>query len=569
MNFNRYFTNQELESILKEWAARYPGLVDLSVIGTSHEGKPIYLMAITNFSTGSDHEKPAIWLDGNIHATELAGTTTVLYLVYSVLNQYQKDDQITHLLDTCTIYAVPRINPDGAAAAMDTCPRFVRSGVRAYPWTEPDDGLHVQDIDGDSRILQMRFPDPNGDWKPAPGNSRFMIKRQPADTGGTYYRALPEGLLEDYDGYVIKIAKPQAGLDFNRNFPYEWRTEDEQTGAGPYPASEPEINAVVSFIQAHKNINIALTFHTYSRALLRPYSTRPDDQMDPHDLRVFKQLGEIGTEITGYPNVSTFHDFLESPKDITTGAFDDWLYDHFGAYVFTVELWDLPTEAGIKDRKLIEWFTRHPVEDDLKIFEWVENNVGPDGYVEWYPFDHPQLGKVELGGWNTLYTWRNPPNECMGKEAERHLPYILTLGKLLPHLSLHTLKASRTGEKSWTIDLVVENTGYLPAFTSNQAKKRKVIRPVLAELKLPPGSRIIVGKPRAEIGYLQGRSHKSDISSVFADDATDNRGHIQWVIEAPEGSEIEVAVTSERAGSFRRTLKLGQDCSAGDNPKRG
>lgn len=388
-----------------------------------------------------------------------------------------------------------------------------------------------------------------------------MIKREPADFGGKYYRLLPEGLIENYDGYILDIARPAAGLDFNRNFPFEWRPESDQRGAGPYPASEPEINAVVSFLSQHANINLALTFHTFSRVLLRPFSTKPDEQMDASDLYVYKILGEIGTRLTGYRNVSTYHDFINGPKDITTGAFDDWVYDQYGAFVFTIELWDLPTEAGVIERKFIDWFNRHPLEDDIMILKWADNNVGPDGYIAWYPFEHPQLGRVDLGGWNTLYTWRNPPPAFMGQEAQRHLPFALTLASLLPHLALHTLNIKKISETIWTIDLVVENTGYLPSFTSQQARRRKAVRPVVAELSLPKASeagscQILMGKERMEIGHLEGRSNKDEISSVFGSSPTDNRGHIQWVVEAPAGSQIEIIVSSERAGQFRRFFIL-------------
>ncbi len=90
------------------------------------------------------------------------------------------------------------------------------------------------------------------------------------------------------------------GLDFNRNFPFEWRAEGDQHGAGPYPTSEPEIRALVDFIVKHPNINIAITFHTFSRVILRPYSTKSDDDMNAEDLWVFKKIGELGTKLTGY-----------------------------------------------------------------------------------------------------------------------------------------------------------------------------------------------------------------------------------------------------------------------------
>jgi hypothetical protein len=90
----------------------------------------------------------------------------------------------------------------------------------------------------------------------------MMEKRAPEEYGGTYYRIFTAGMLEDYDGYVIKLARPLEGLDFNRNFPFEWRTEGDQYGAGPYPDSEPETRSLTEFVINHPNINLAITFHT-------------------------------------------------------------------------------------------------------------------------------------------------------------------------------------------------------------------------------------------------------------------------------------------------------------------
>ena len=34
-----------------------------------------------------------------------------------------------------------------------------------------------------------------------------------------------------------------------------------------------------------------------------------------------------------------------------------------------------------------------------------ENEI--DGFVDWQTFDHPELGPVELGGWNWIYALKN------------------------------------------------------------------------------------------------------------------------------------------------------------------
>lgn len=561
MNYNHYFTNEEIGQILHDWEATYPSLATVTQIGTSHEGRPIWLLTITNHTTGSAFEKPALWIDGNIHATELAGATAALYIANALFVGYTQNDHLEHtrinrILDACTLYIVPRVNPDGAAWALAPNPKFLRSGVRPYPWVEKDEGLHVQDINNDGRILQMRILDPHGDWKVSSLDPRLMEKRAIDETGGVYYRLLSEGLLEDFDGYIIREARNLYGLDFNRNFPFEWKPENDQYGAGPYPGSEPETRALIAYLTKTLNVNIVLTFHTFSRVLLRPFSTRADDTMDQSDLWVFKKMGERGTALTGYRNVSTFHDFTPNPKEVTYGAFDDWMYDHLGAYSFTVELWDLPTEAGIKDRKFVEWWQDHPHEQDVQILKWIEEHGDPDSFVPWQPFDHPQLGKVELGGWNTLYSWRNPPHAYVEAEVSRHLSWVLSLCETLPKLVVHTLEVTHLGRDTYRINLVVENSGYLPSYTSQQGQKRHCVRPVRVELKLPDTVKLINGKRRLELGHLEGRSNKISVNATYADSPTDNRARVEWVISAPQGTVIGVSILSERAGKIEREIPL-------------
>mgnify|MGYP002682603940 CR=1 FL=1 len=185
----------------------------------SHEGRDIPLVILTNRATGPDAEKPAFWLDANIHATELTASMAALYFINKMVNAYGSDPKVTRILDEQVVYVVPRLNPDGAELALAETPKYVRSGTRPYPFEEKRDGLHTEDIDGDGRILQMRIADPTGDWKVSDRDPRLMIKRGPDEDGGTYYRMFPEGLVEDYDGHIITMAPPVAGLDFNRNFP--------------------------------------------------------------------------------------------------------------------------------------------------------------------------------------------------------------------------------------------------------------------------------------------------------------------------------------------------------------
>ena len=555
MDFNHYFTNEELEAVLTGWQQAYPRLVSLQQIGESYEKRPLTLLVLTNQDSGSDLDKPAVWLDANIHATELTGTTVVLRIANSLLEGYGMDERITRLLDRAVYYILPRTNPDGAALAMAPNPKFIRSGVRPYPFEDKQEGLHEQDVDGDGRVLQMRLRDPNGDWKVSELDARMMEKRAPDESGGEYFRLLPEGLLESYNGWIIKPAPALQGLDFNRNFPFEWRPEGTQRGAGPFPASEPEIRAVVDFIARHPNISAAVSYHTFSGVILRPYSTHPDDQMNTDDLWVYQRIGKRGSELTGYRNVSIYHDFMYRPKEVTTGAFDDWMYDHQGVFAFTVELWDLPTAAGIKERKFIEWFREHPVSDDLQILQWTDQNA-PQGYVPWYAFDHPQLGKVELGGWDLLYTWSNPPLGQLEAEVARNVNFALALGEMLPHLSVLALDAAPLGEGRYALRLVLENDGYLPTYTCQQGKTRAAMRPVIVELELAEGMALVQGKKRSDLGHLEGRSNKAGVTQAGAFSPTDNRVMAEWVVSAPNAGSLGVNILCQRGGSIKRVVNL-------------
>ncbi len=558
ITFNTYYTYTQLTERLAWLAEQHPGIMQLSVLGKSHEGRDIPLVVLTNKTTGPDTEKPAFWIDANIHATEVTASMAALYFIVKMVESYGHDPKITRVLDEQAIYIIPRLNPDGAELALAKQPQYIRSGTRPYPLEDKQDGLHAEDIDGDGRILQMRIPDPSGDWKISDRDPRLMIKRAPDEEGGAYYRLFSEGIIENYDGYLIPVAPALQGLDLNRNFPGAWRPEGEQHGAGDFPGSEPEIRAVIEFMAGHGNVYGAITYHTYSRGILRPFGTKPDSDMDTDDLWVFEAIGARGTQLTGYPCISVYHDFRYHPKEVITGVFDDWLYEHKGVFAYTVELWDLPTAAGIeaksKEKKFIEWARKHPVEDDYKILDFV-NQHAPGSLAPWYRFSHPQLGEVELGGWDSFTTWRNPPYTLLEPEIAPQADFALAFAALAPRIAWREVKVTPLGEDRYHLVVIIENLGFLPTNVSAQAKKIKAVRPVRLELELPQGASLTSGKAKQEIGHLEGRSNKLDVA-YYGVSPTDNRGKAEWLIHAPNGGPLKLRAIAERGGTIAREIAL-------------
>jgi murein tripeptide amidase MpaA len=557
VKFNRFHRYEELTRILKAFAKEYPNLIHLESIGKSHEGREVWLVTATNFKSGSDTDKPAFWVDGNIHASEVTASAAALYLIHSLVERYKKDEKTRNAMDTRAFYIVPRVNPDGAEWALADRPKMIRSSTRPYPYMDdPIDGLTMgEDMDGDGRVLQMRVRDLNGAWKAHPADPRLMIRRDPVETGGKYYRILPEGHLKNYDGALIRVREPKEGLDLNRNFPAGWKTEADQRGAGPYPASEPEARNLVNFITAHKNITGTMSFHTMSGVLLRPYDDRSDDDFPTEDLWTFQKIGDKGTEITGYPNISVFHDFKYHPKQVITGGFDTWTYDHLGVFSWTVEFWSPQRQAGIEKYKFIDWYREHAVEDDIKLLKWNDEVLKGKGYVNWYPFNHPQLGKVELGGWDFMNMWTNPPLEFLEKEISPFPDWIVWHALISPKLVPWEISATSIGKDTFSVRLVVENTGWLPTYVTKKALEKKVTRGVIAEIILPKGATLHSGKQREELGELEGRAYKPAMPDE-AEESTTDRAKVEWVVKAKKGTKVKLTAKHDRAGVVKLEIVL-------------
>jgi murein tripeptide amidase MpaA len=558
LQFDTYYRYDDLTHILHGFAEQYPQLLRLESIGKSHEGRDIWLVTVTNSGTGIDRHKPALWVDGNIHASEVSPSSACLYLIGHLVTSYGSDPDVTRCLDTRAFYVCPRVNPDGAEWALADRPKIIRSSTRPYPYDEePIGGLVSEDIDGDGRMLMMRVPDPNGPWKVCPEEPRLLVRRDPAEMGGAYYRLFPEGRVEDYDGALIRLQPDKERLDLNRNFPVNWRQEYQQTGAGPYPTSEPEAHALARFVTDHPNITGGVVFHTFSGVLLRPYGDRPDQDLPPEDLWTYQAVGKKGTAITGYPTASVYHEFLYHPKEVTTGGFDDWLYDHVGVFAWTVEIWSPQRQAGITEYKYIDWYREHSLQDDLALLKWSDEVLGGKGYIDWYPFEHPQLGSVELGGWDQMYAFRNPPPQFLEKEIASFPSWLVWHLLISPRLELYQATAKPLGEGTYRVRLVVHNTGWLPSYVTKKAMEKKLVRGVVFEIELPEGATLETGEPRQELGQLEGRAYKASAPSGFYDgDPTEDRLKAEWVVRAPGGGIVRLTARHDRAGTVVAELDL-------------
>ena len=570
ITFDKYHTYGEIRDFLQSCVRDYPDLCRVECIGKSYQGREIQMLEITNRRTGPGDDKPGIYTDGNTHAGEVTGCEVVLYTIKRILEGYGKDPRITELVDTRVFYFVPRITVDGSEHYLTT-PYMLRSSL--HPWPQDSDevpGLYPEDVDGDGKILQMRVKNPDGNWKVSKKDPRLMIRRRPdeADPAETYYDVYTEGTTKDFDPDApVKAAPGKYQLDFNRQYPANWAPPVRQRGSGDYPFAEPEMKAVGDFFLSHPNIVTSMSYHTSGGVVLRPLCTKGDRELDQRDLQIYVALGEVAQELTGYPTKSVFEGFTADQSKPEVGSALEWVYETLGILAYETELWDMQGRAGIPKRTPQQMRTlseKDREEDGLKLLKWQDEQLSGKLFNPWRPFKHPQLGEVEIGGWEPKMGRQNPPVCLLEDECRRNAEFTLSRASIVPRLVIEktSVEALSSGEGGspglYKVEAVVKNQGYLPTHVTFHALKMRQGKPVKVTLvgareegtggtgdSEKPQSVIVSGKAVQEIGHLGGRAGGGDA-----------KAKLTWIVRASKGAELVVEAFTPRAGKARARVTL-------------
>src|SRR5262245_35009310 len=435
-----YLDHDRIGAQLRNWSEIYPGLCRTRSIAKTPEGRDVWLATI---GPEPDRIRPAVWVDGNMHAAELAGSSVALAIAEDALRIHLEPESIDlppALIDRLRdvlFYVVPRISPDGAECVLRTG-RTVRSVPRDSRVERGKPRWIPGDVDGDGLVLAMRVKDPGGELVESRQFPGLLVERTLEDDG-PFYKLYPEGHIEHFDGR--RIPAPfflgDNPIDLNRNFPWAWAPAHEQIGAGPFAASEPEARGIVEFATAHPEIFAWLNLHTFGGCVIRPPGHTPDAKMDQEDLAIFRQLEAWMTEATGYPTVSGYEEFLYEPDKPLHGDLTDYAYMQRGAIAYVVELWDLFKRLGMeRPPKFVQYYERVSRDDPVKLAWWDKDETEGRAFPPWRPFQHPQLGRVEIGGIDPRIGIWNPPLHQLAHMCATQASVFLRVAALAPRLRI-------------------------------------------------------------------------------------------------------------------------------------
>lgn len=500
MKFNSFFNYDELTSFLKQVAREYPHIFSLSSLAETESGHQIWCLEATDKEIYIPEEyRSGFYIQGNMHAMEFAGSMQCIYFIEYIIENHRSDSILRDLLKRRIFYIVPRVAVDGTEYMFDTL-----SAVRCKHIDHDDRVMIKKDMNNDGRILTMRWRSPYGSFKISDKDERLMLPIDESDTSvdsQNRYMLAVEGVLNagkresDIQPHTFKHGEDY--LDFNRNFPTNW-VKISGVNTGDYPLSELETRAIADFIIAHPNIIQVLDFHTGNPAIFYPDLLGEHNLEYREDWEVVKRIGKKGEKITGFKLLSGYaEETTGKPAPPLPGCFKDWLYEDRGIMTYIVELGLLYNYMGVP--RYCEYGSPAECEEvtGRVLLKWHEQHPEAELFFDWMPFNHPQFGEVEIGGWNwTVYS--NPPLTEMEGVCKRSTEFTMEMAKWMPRLTIENIDVEKIDEDIFKVSMLVADRGNIKARIT-QMRREKNPCSIYANVHSKSDMEFIIGHPKTQI----------------------------------------------------------------------
>ncbi len=150
-SWNAYPKYSEYVAKMQYWATTYPNLCTLQAIGSTPNGRTLYILKISD-NASSDETEPEFLYTSSMHGDEITGYPIMLRFIDYLLTNYSSNSEVSNIVNGTEIFICPLANPDGSykTAGNDimnstgnTATRANANGYdlnRNYP--DPLNGLH-------------------------------------------------------------------------------------------------------------------------------------------------------------------------------------------------------------------------------------------------------------------------------------------------------------------------------------------------------------------------------------------------------------------------------------------
>ena len=473
LTWDRWLDHDEIGERLRLMERTWPQFLTLQSAGMSYGGREMWVMTINNPETGDEMDKAAMYIEANVHGNEIQGAEVTLYTIWYLMENYGRIEEITRLVDERVFHLVPSVNPDGRDYFLDEAGSGARTGH--VPVDSDGDGVADEDgpddLNGNGIIEQMR--------KYVPGEGTHRISHddprrlEPVAPGefGDWILLGREGIDNDGDGLVNE--DPIGGYDPNRNYASDWQPNYIQSGSMNYPFELPEARALNDFMVARPNIAGMQSFHNTGGMILRGPGAAWQGTYPSADIRVYDELGETGERMLPYYNYYVIWRGLYTVH----GGSIDWTNDGLGIVSFSNELWNGGQYFNSPLLQEQQQDPNSPISGQRSRFFFDDFLEFGDQYVEWTPFDHPQFGAVELGGWKKLSGRVNP--RFMSMELfHRNMAFTLYHADQMPLMSMGETSVERVEGNIFRVRIDIRNERLIPTITE-RGRRNNVVRPDL------------------------------------------------------------------------------------------
>lgn len=546
-----YRDNAALAQELQRIAAAAPGHAELSELAKSPNGEPVWLMRLGTKTENAPALLVVAGLDGRtVHTTEAALAT--------IEAAAATDSELRKALESRTLYVVPRLNPEGAAAFFRK-PRVEIAGTNAS-WDEDGDGTagddRADDLNGDGMVSQMRIEHPRGTLVPD-GAGGVLLRPAKTEKGERgRYLLQGEGLDNDRDGAIDE--EHDSGIHLAQQFPAKFRQHRRGSRAGTMAAPEaraladllirtPQIGAVVVFGPEDNLLNTPPREQASDPDIERRWGRKPVETWNVRDLPI---LAEIGRR---YRKDLNLEGEVNTPDndDHARGSFASFAYYARGRFAVATPVWT--------PRLQMAWLEKNPpkrpdnappipedMDDSLKgeqrFHDWMRATV-PGAWLGWNAVTHPDYpGKtVEVGGW-APFSRIVPPPALASELLTTQTLLVTTMAQSLPRIELAEATLKPLGGGVHELKLTVRNGGLLPDVLRQGQFSNHVRR---TRIEFPEESVAVLGAPR----------------TILLDPIAGAGGvrEVRRTLRLPKNAEtLRVRIVSELGGTIDATVPVGR-----------